>query len=138
MSNPLVLIPRNAPYQVQVSLSILWVDLIVGSLHSVFGSTPPLPSSLTSGSALPLTILLLASSLGEMWIFLKIAEGRVWARNAMCVMAVLSLLSLTNVSSMINLGGRFAAAFAVLSVAGYAVATAVLMHAPKTFWKAKS
>jgi hypothetical protein len=56
----------------------------------------------------------------------------------MCVMAVLSLLSLTNVSSMIDLGGRFAAAFAVLSVAGYVVATAVLMHAPKTFWKTKS
>lgn len=127
--------PRAAPRQVSVSLGFLWAMLVISF---VFQMMPP---SKGSSEGLRLTfppVSALLSDLGMAFLLLKIAEGRRWARNVMIFCAAMLLAGVAIIFRTAAEIGDLRLKFSMCVFAVEVLATAVLMHVPKSFWKQRS
>ena len=88
-----------------------------------------------ASTATPSLLFSLASDLGMAIIFLKIGEGRRWARNVLYVLAGLLLFSLVNIAHVASETNSLQLKIGMSLFACNVLAAALLIHVPSNFWK---
>ncbi len=86
--------PIEKPRQVIIAARLLWIDLALELVNWVVQSLPWTSSALVAGLAAS-THLAVPSALGlgvRTWLTIRISEGRNWARVALLVMVLLSVV----------------------------------------------
>jgi len=133
MQNILNTLFRDAPVRVQVALTILWVAIIFNCIYGALAKKVTFPQTSTSMLE-SVAILLVIYNVGRAILYLKIGEGKRWARNVFYALAAFSLFSLTSISVVTRAHGALSALCTILSIGVDGVAAVLLMQTPKSFW----
>jgi len=135
MQRVLKLLSRDVPIQVQISLFILWISTLISCIRSVTAAQDGTALGIAEQSSANLTGVFAIYYVGRAVVYLALVAGKNWAKNAVYVLAGLSVFGLTSLPTIIQFGGRSAGLWAVF-FAGVDVAAAILIKkTKKSFWK---